>query len=243
MLARAAWGVSGVCGERQPPSAEQGLTLQGDQRWNGRANGGPAGLGRRWGPLCSSGVPASQPGICWGGKNGKGRIFRSVIPKGGLGSGGGPRSPRRTQPGPTAAPGGARSGAALSGLGRGRRAHLHLGRAVRPLGLVANRMFPPPGPSPCPAPPSVSSSSSYTSAWQCTHPLRANRPSVWPRGREPSRSRNRGQGKSPGVGRQETAAPAGRGAGALRTRDAGSTSLVLHPGPAWSRRRRLCLCR
>lgn len=78
-----------------------------------------------------------------------------MTPKGGLGRTGVPRSPRRAQ----VAPRGSRCGAARSELGRGRRAHLHLGHTVRPLGSVTNRMSPPPGHSPCPAPSSVSSSS------------------------------------------------------------------------------------
>lgn len=155
-----------------------------------------------------------------------------------------PHSPRRARPRLTATPRGARRRAAHLGLGRGRRAHLHLGRAVRPLSSVTNRMSPPPGPSPCPAPSSVysSSSSSDTSARQSARPRGAIRSSVClslPRLPEPSWCRGRGKGR--GVGRGEAAAPAGGGAGVLRTHDAGSTSLVLRPGPAWSgRRRRLC---
>ena len=150
-----------------------------------------------------------------------------------------PHRPKRAQPGPTAAPRGARRGAAYSGLGLGRRAHLHFGRAVRPLGSVTNRMSSLPGPSPCPAPSSVSSSLPDTSARQSARPRGASRPSVCPTraGAKP------GPGKGPGVGWREAAAPAGGRAGALRTRDAGSTSLVLRPGLAWSRRRRRHLCR
>lgn len=126
---------------------------------------------------------------------------------------------------------GARHGAAHSGLGRGHRAHLHLGHPVRPLGSVTNRMSPPPGHSPCPAPSSVSSSSADTSAR-----------------REPSRGWYSvcppHAGWSPAGAGARAAAPAGGGAGALRTHNAGSTSLVLRPEPAWRhhrcRRRRLC---
>ena len=115
-----------------------------------------------WDPSPAPGVPARQPEICWVGGTGKKKPPFLRLRGGGrsdlwppkrvwvtLGC---PTAPRWAQPGPTAAPRGARRGAAHSGLGRGRRAHLHFGRAVRPLRSVTNRMSPPPGPQPLPSP-------------------------------------------------------------------------------------------
>lgn len=130
--------------------------------------------------------------------------------------------------GPRAASRGDRRGAASSGLGRGRRAHLHLRHAVRPFRSVTNRMSSLPGHSPCPAPSSVSSSFANTSA----------RPSVSPRGADcPPHT-----GGSPAGAGASAVAPAGGGAGGLRMHDAGAMSPVLLPELAW-RRRRLLFCR
>lgn len=180
----------------------------GESRGTMGGGRGTARTGTSTGPPRSSGVPAGLSRICWGGSPGNGRAFIS-------GGGDGARPDLRLRAGRLAGARKPRS-PGTTGSPRGhwprRWAHLHLGRAVRPLGSVTDRMSPPRGPSPCPA----SSSTADTSA----------RPSA--RG---------GGGGQAGAGAPAEAS-AREGSGSLRTRAKGSTSRALRPGPAGSLCRR-----
>lgn len=144
----------------------KGLTLQDEWCSEGEEDGGQARLGARGGPSTALGFQLANKEFVGLGGKGKDSPFLRLQegqicdPKEDSGWCWGVPRPQEGATGPTAARTGARRGAARSGLGRGRRAHLHLGRTVRPLGSVANRMSPSPGFSPCPASSSVSSSSS-----------------------------------------------------------------------------------
>lgn len=155
--------------------------------------------------------PSQLANLEFGGVGGTGKKESSFLwleegqicaPKGKSGWRRGALQPQEGAAGPTAALTGARRGAARSGLGLGRRAHLHLGRTVRPLSSVTNRMSSPPGFSPCPAPSSVASSLFDTSARQSARPRGAVCPSVCPTrvGAEPGPGQGCGSGKAGGRG-------------------------------------------